>query len=104
MRGLDKVEATSRFMKQVTRRDRCKLGLGLSVGRRSPAEVSQNRWGGGGAAGGREGGREARGQVMQGGALTIKDEASPLIPHRQYTLEAGASSPDHTGTGESSFD
>lgn len=41
---------------------------------------------------------------MQGGALTIKDEASPLIPHGQYTLEAGASSPDHTGTGESSFD
>lgn len=38
---------------------------------------------------------------MQGGALTIKDEASPLIPHGQYTLEAGASSPDHTGTGES---
>lgn len=95
------MEATSRFMKQVTRRDRCKLGLGLSVGRRSPAEVSQNRWGGGGAAGGRE---EGRRQVMQGGALTIKDEASPLIPHGQYTLEAGASSLDHTGTGESSFD
>lgn len=60
MRGLGKVEATSRFTKQVTRRDRCKLGLGLSVGSRSPGEVSQNRWGGGGAAGGREEGRERR--------------------------------------------
>lgn len=104
MRGLGKEEATSRFMKQVTQRDRCKLGLGLSVGSRSPAEVSQNRWGWGGAGGGREEGREARGQVMQGGALTIKDEASPLIPHGQYTLQAGASSPDHNGTGESSSD
>lgn len=55
------MEATSRLLRQVTWRDRCKGELGLSVGSRSPAEVSE--WGRGGA---KEGGREERGQVTAG--------------------------------------
>lgn len=62
-------------MRQVTGRDRCEIGLGLSVGERSPTFHRAGR-----EEEQKEGGKEERGQGPAGRGSDIRNGTSSLIP------------------------